>query len=105
MIPALIVPAILVTLLGINYYWLPVGNSERSNFLALIILTDVMFLVLLRGYLPISRNTPILGELFLGYVIILCIMSVCVVFLEARIRKLKLRLEDVEKRKSGDNEK
>lgn len=89
MIIALIIPAILITFLGVNYWFIPVGTGERSGFLATIILTEVMFLVMLTSYVPLSKRIPIIGYLFLGYVIILVVMSGFVISLEARILKLR----------------
>jgi hypothetical protein len=92
MMIALIVPGLLITLLGICYWFIPMGTGERSGFLATIILSLVMFLVMLTTFVPLSRRIPLLGGLFLGYVSLLVVMSCVVICLEARYLKLKKQL-------------
>jgi hypothetical protein len=96
MMVALLVPAILVTLLGICYWFIPVGTGERSGFLSTIILTEVMFLVMLTTYLPVAKRLPYLGLLFLFYVAILVIMSCLVLVLEDKMKKLRERLAEID---------
>jgi hypothetical protein len=98
MMVALIVPALLITYLGVCYWFIPLGNGERSGFLATIILTEVMFLVMLTAFVPLSKRIPILAYLFLGYVALLVLMSGLVVCLEARVLRMREMLDDI---KSG----
>ena len=93
---AVIAPVVIVTLLGICYIFIPLGEGERSGFLATIILTESMFLVMLTSYVPVSKRLPILAFLFLGYVALLVIMSAFVLFIESRYLKLKDLLERYE---------
>ena len=95
MMVAIIIPALFITYLGVSYWFIPLGNGERSGFLATIILTEVMFLVMLTGFVPLSKRIPILAYLFLGYVALLCLMSGFVVCLEARTLKLRELLEEL----------
>ena len=46
MLVGLIIPGILVALLG-SYYLLPRGTGERVSYLATILLTEIMFLVMI----------------------------------------------------------
>ena len=89
MMVALIVPAVLITYLGVCYWFIPVGTGERSGFLATIVLTEVFILVMLTGFVPLSKRIPILGYLFLGYVALLVFMACLVVGLEGRMRNLR----------------
>lgn len=86
---AVIVPGILVTALGINYIWIPMGNGERSGFLVTIVLTEVMFLVMLTSFIPLSKRIPILGYMFLGHTSILCVMSWAAITLESKSKILR----------------
>ena len=89
MIVALIMPGILITFFGVCYWFIPIGTGERSNFLATIILTLVMFLVMITGFVPLSKEVPILGWLFLSYVILVVLMAGMVICLEHKMKKLR----------------
>ena len=102
MMVALVVPAMLITYLGVSYWLIPLGTGERSGFLATIVLTEVMILVMLTGFVPLSKRIPILGYLFLGYVSLLVVMSGFVVGLEGRMKRLRENLEDL-KEEEEDN--
>jgi hypothetical protein len=90
---ALIGPVVIVTLLGVFYIFIPMGEGERSGFLSTIILTETMFLVILTTYVPTSKHVPKLAFLFMGYIGLIVVMSGFVLFLEARYLKLKDLLE------------
>jgi hypothetical protein len=47
MLVGLIIPGILVAFLGSLYYLLPMGTGERISYLATILLTEIMFLVMI----------------------------------------------------------
>lgn len=47
MLVGLIIPGILVAFLGSLYYLLPRGSGERVSYLATILLTEIMFLVMI----------------------------------------------------------
>jgi hypothetical protein len=55
MIITMIVPGGLITLLGVCYYIIPINGGQRAGFLSTIILSEVMFLVMLTSFLPISK--------------------------------------------------
>jgi len=46
MLVGMIIPGLLVALLGSLYYLLPRGSGERISYLATILLTEIMFLVM-----------------------------------------------------------
>jgi hypothetical protein len=47
MLVGLIIPGVLVAFLGSLYYLLPMGSGERISYLATILLTEIMFLVMI----------------------------------------------------------
>ena len=98
---ALIVPGVLITFLGICYMFIPIATGERSGFLATIILTMVMFLVMLTTFVPLCKRIPFLGSLFLAYVCLLVVMSGAVICLEARALALKKHLHLLNEQKEN----
>ncbi len=52
MLVGLIIPGILVGFLGSLYYLLPRGQEARVNYLAMILLTEIMFLVMITQVVP-----------------------------------------------------
>jgi hypothetical protein len=46
MLFGMVLPGVLVALLGGLYYLLPRGSGERTSYLASILLTEIMFLVM-----------------------------------------------------------
>ena len=72
------IPGSLITLLGLVYILLEKGTGERTSFLATIMLTEVMFLVMITNFVPLSRYIPFMGWLFLTYVILLTLMILAV---------------------------
>lgn len=52
MLVGLIIPGILVAFLGSLYYLLPRGTGERVSYLATILLTEIMFLVMITQVVP-----------------------------------------------------
>jgi hypothetical protein len=47
MLVGLIIPGVLVAFLGLMYYIIPMGTGERISYLATILLTEIMFLVMI----------------------------------------------------------
>jgi hypothetical protein len=92
MLLAIMVPGMLVTFLGINYWFIPMGTNERAGFLGTIVLTEVMFLVMLTSFLPLSKEIPMLGYLFLVYTIQLILLTVLVMQLESTVVKWRSKL-------------
>ena len=72
------IPGSLITLLGLVYILMEKGTGERTSFLATIMLTEVMFLVMITNFVPLSRYIPFMGWLFLTYVILLTLMILAV---------------------------
>jgi hypothetical protein len=54
MMVAVVAPGVLVTFLGVNYWFIPRGTSERSGFMVTVLLTEVMFLVMLTAFVPLA---------------------------------------------------
>ena len=79
---AVMIPGSLITLLGLVYILLEKGTGERVSFLATILLTEVMFLVMITNFVPLSRYVPFMGWLFLTYVILLSLMIISVIIIE-----------------------
>ena len=52
MLVGFIIPGILVALLGSLYYLLPIGTGDRVSYLATILLTEIMFLVMITQFVP-----------------------------------------------------
>ncbi len=93
MIIAMIAPGALITLLGVCYWFIPAGTGERSGFISTIILTEVMFLVMLTSFLPVSKSTPKIAYLFLAYVCLLVIVAGFVLILETAFISARTKLE------------
>lgn len=102
MLLAVISPGLVIVLLGIAYWFIPIGEGERSGYLVVIVLTEVMFLVILTSFVPLSQRAPILAYLFLGYVLMLVVMTGCVVALESRYDSFKESVEDRKKKKEKE---
>jgi len=65
MLVGLISPGILVAFLGSLYYLLPKGTGERVSYLATILLTEIMFLVMITQVVPQTKIVPAIAYLFL----------------------------------------
>jgi hypothetical protein len=61
----MIIPGILVAFLGSLYYLLPRGTGERISYLATILLTEIMFLVMVTQVVPQTKHVPGIALLFL----------------------------------------
>ncbi len=60
----MVVPGILVASLGSMYYLLPRGSGERVSYLASILLTEIMFLVMVTQIVPLAKEIPQVGQMF-----------------------------------------
>jgi hypothetical protein len=65
MLIGMIIPGILVAFLGSLYYLIPRGTGERIAFLATILLTEIMFLVMVTQVVPQTKDIPGIAVLFL----------------------------------------
>lgn len=61
----MIIPGILVAFLGSLYYLIPRGTGERIAYLATILLTEIMFLVMVTQVVPQTKHVPGIALLFL----------------------------------------
>ena len=61
MLYGMVLPGVLVALLGGFYYLLPIGSGERTSYLASILLTEIMFLVMVTQVVPLAKEIPIVG--------------------------------------------
>ena len=58
---SIIVPGALITFIGLMAIFLKRGSGERIAFLSTVMLTEVMFLVMLNNFVPISKSIPYFG--------------------------------------------
>lgn len=79
---AVLIPGALITFLGLLYILLPRGNGDRIGYLSTVLLTEIMFLVMITSFVPLAKQIPVIGWLFLSYTILLAIMTVAVLVLE-----------------------
>jgi hypothetical protein len=105
MIIAMIAPGAFITLLGVCYWFIPAAAGERSGFMATIILTEVMFLVMLTSFLPISKEIPRVAYLFPSYVCLLVILSGFVLMLERSYLATKELFDLKDKKKEAADKK
>jgi hypothetical protein len=82
MLVGFIIPGILVSFLGSLYYLLPRGTGERVSYLATILLTEIMFLVMITQFVPQSRIVPETAFMFLKMTIILIVTTVVVLIMD-----------------------
>lgn len=79
---AVLIPGALITFLGLMYILLPRGGGERAGFLSTVLLTEIMFLVMITSFVPLSRTIPMIGWLFLAYTILLTAITLAVLLME-----------------------
>jgi len=82
MLVGMIVPGQLVALLGSLYYLLPRGNGSRVSYLATIMLTEIMFLVMVTQVVPQYKNIPAIAILFLEETIMLSFLMIFVLLMD-----------------------
>lgn len=61
--------------------------------MATILLTEVMFLVMIVSFLPLSREIPRIGYLFLAYTVLITLETAAILCLETTYLKLKERYD------------
>ena len=83
----MIVPGILVAFLGSLYYLIPRGTGERIAYLATILLTEIMFLVLVTQVVPQTKHVPGVALLFLEQTAMLALVMVIVLLID-KIQKV-----------------
>ena len=82
MLVGLIIPGILVAFLGSLYYLLPRGTGERVSYLATILLTEIMFLVMITQVVPQTKIVPATAYMFLKQTILLIIITVIILIID-----------------------
>ena len=82
-----IAPGLAITFMSLLYIFLPMGGGERVPYIATIILTEIMFLVMLTNFVPLSRDLPMLEALFFSLTILLCVMTIPIIILEWKVKK------------------
>lgn len=95
LVVSVIVPSFLVGLASTFYYFLPKGNGERANYLATILLTEIMFLVMISQIVPMSTQIPFIGYFFLS---ISC-ATIFLIFIVLLVDKKERQLERLKYKK------
>ena len=54
MIVTVVLPGIIICLMGLLYIKMPRGGGDRINYLMIVLLTEIMFLVMLTAFVPVS---------------------------------------------------
>ena len=78
----MIIPGILVAFLGSLYYLIPRGTGERISYLATILLTEIMFLVMVTQVVPQTKDIPGIAMLFLEMTAMLALVMVMVLIID-----------------------
>jgi hypothetical protein len=97
MLIAVVAPVVIITLLGVTFILIPSGVGERGGFLSTLVLSEVMFLVMITSFVPVSKNVPLIALLFLAYLTLLVIMSVIVICHDSRVIYLKRAIDEKNK--------
>lgn len=82
MLVGMIVPGILVAFLGSLYYLLPRGTGDRVSYLATILLTEIMFLVMVTQVVPQTKDIPSIAYLFLEQTIMIAGVMIVALLLD-----------------------
>ncbi|CDW75425.1 neuronal acetylcholine receptor subunit alpha-9 [Stylonychia lemnae] len=86
---SVIIPCFLVGLASTFYFFLPKGQGERANFLATILLTEIMFLVMISQILPVSTRIPFMGFFFLSVSCVTIFLILVVLLIDKKERQLE----------------
>ena len=89
MVISVIIPCFLVGMASTFYYFLPKGQGERANFLATILLTEIMFLVMISQILPVSTRIPFMGYFFLSISCVTIFLILVVLLVDKKERQLE----------------
>lgn len=82
-----LVPGVAVCMLGMMYFLLPLGSGERIPFLSTIILSEIMFLVMMTQFMPLTKKPPRIVEVFFVNSLILTTNASLVALLEFFARR------------------
>ena len=82
MLIGMIIPGVLVAFLGTLYYMLPRGTGERISYLATILLTEIMFLVMVTQVVPQTKDIPGIALLFLEQTVMLALVMITVLIID-----------------------
>ena len=88
LVVSVIVPCFLVGLASLFYYFLPKGAGERANYLATILLTEIMFLVMISQIVPMSTQIPFIGFFFLSISCTTIFLILMVLLIDKKERQL-----------------
>lgn len=89
LVVSVIVPCFLVGLASTFYYFLPKGAGERANYLATILLTEIMFLVMVSQIVPMSTQIPFIGYFFLSISCATIFLILIVLLIDKKERQLE----------------
>jgi hypothetical protein len=98
-------PALFVGFLGFLYYFVPIGTGDRTNYLATILLTIIMFLVMLTGFVPVSEKTKGIVDLFFTLTVLLFALMIIVILLDWYYNILKEKEKEEKKKRKSKREK
>ena len=82
MLIGMIIPGVLVAFLGTLYFMLPRGTGERISYLATILLTEIMFLVMVTQVVPQTKDIPGIALLFLEQTVMLALVMITVLIID-----------------------
>ena len=91
---SVIVPGILITFLGMMYILIEKGSGDRISFITTILLTQVMFLVIITSFVPLTKQVPYFAQLFLAYVTMLAFLTFIILGLEKVHHLLEKKYEE-----------
>ena len=55
---SIILPGAMIAFIGLMFIFLKRGTGERIAFLSTVMLTEVMFLVMVNSFVPVSKAVP-----------------------------------------------
>lgn len=96
----LLVPGCLITLIGLLYFFLKRGRGDRVTYLAIVLFTEIIFLVLISSLMPTTNSIPFINWLFFAHVLLLALMTVLALLMEKlenqyKFYKRKLNYDEV----------
>ncbi len=74
---------------------LPRGSGERPAYLATILLTEIMFLVMVTQVVPQARVIPTVGRMFFNQTVLIALIMIVVLFIDKVETVLKKRIEHI----------
>ncbi len=93
MLFGMVIPGVLVAFLGGLYYMLPRGSGERPAYLATILLTEIMFLVMVTQVVPQARVIPTVGQMFFNQTVLIAIIMIIVLLVDKVENVIKKKIK------------